>query len=84
MTYIRSANQMVTIIKQHRIERGLTQSQLGEIVGMSQKKIATLETLAVTPRIDILLSIMAALDLTMSVQSSNQKKTENNIEIVWD
>ena len=84
MTCISSTKQMVAIIKQTRLDKGLTQSELGKMVGMSQKKIATVETMAVSPKMDLVLILLSALGFTLSVQSNTNKKTDNNVKIVWD
>lgn len=84
MANITSINQVVAIIKQARVDQGLTQSKLASMVGMTQKKIATVETLAVVPRMDVLLVLMSALNLSLSIQSNVEKKTKNDVKIVWD
>lgn len=49
-------------IKQVRIEQGLSQMQLAEIVGVSRNTISSLETLRFNPTAKLALVICIALD----------------------
>jgi HTH-type transcriptional regulator/antitoxin HipB len=86
MTYIRTTKQFMAQIKQARKDRGLTQKALGELVGMGQKKIAMLENLTASPRLDVLLILMSALGLNLIIENESKEsdKKTNNIKIVWD
>jgi HTH-type transcriptional regulator/antitoxin HipB len=49
-------------IKQIRLERNLTQAQLGELVGLKKARIAKLENSPKQARIDTILKVCVALD----------------------
>ena len=66
---VRTTKQFLAAFKQARLDKGLTQAQLGEMVGMSQKKVAMLENLSASPRLDVLLVIAAALELHLFIKS---------------
>ena len=85
MAYIRTTKQFIAKLKQARLDQGLTQAQLGDLVGMSQKKIAMIENLTASPRLDVLLIITSALDLNLSVESDSKadSKGSKNINLVW-
>lgn len=52
-------------IKQFRVEKGLTQRQLGEILGSTQQMIAQYERGNHTPKLDTLNRIAEALDISL-------------------
>lgn len=85
MAYIRTTKQFIAKLKQARLDQGLTQAQLGELVGMSQKKIAMIENLTASPRLDVLLIITSALNLNLSIESDSKadSKGSKNINLVW-
>ncbi len=85
MAYIRTTKQFIAKLKQARLDQGLTQAQLGDLVGMSQKKIAMIENLTASPRLDVLLIITSALDLNLSIESDSKadSKGSKNINLVW-
>lgn len=85
MAYIRTTKQFIAKLKQARLDQGLTQAQLGDLVGMSQKKIAMIENLTASPRLDVLLIITSALDLNLSIESDLKadSKGSKNINLVW-
>ena len=87
MAYIRTAKQFIAQLKQARMDKGLTQTDLGKMVGMTQKKIAMIENLTATPRIDILLIIASALGLNVSIDSDskvNRDKENKKVNLVWE
>lgn len=85
MAYIRTTKQFIAKLKQARLDQGLTQAELGDLVGMSQKKIAMIENLTASPRLDVLLIITSALDLNLSIESDSKadSKGSKNINLVW-
>ncbi len=88
MTTIRTTKQFIARLKQARLDKGLTQAELGEMAGMSQKKIAMIENLTASPKLDILLVIMSELGLTVSInQISNNdqsNKSRKKVKLVWE
>jgi len=83
ITYIRSIKQLSAILKQARIDRGLTQAELGKMTSMSQKKIAMIENLSASPRLDVLLIIMSALNLNLSIDGK-KNKSEQKVSLIWE
>jgi DNA-binding XRE family transcriptional regulator len=55
-------------VAERRIEQGLSQRELAELVGTTQSAIARLERGGRPPRIDTLLNIAAALDCDLVVE----------------
>ena len=86
MAYIRSVKQFIAMMKQARINKDLTQAQLGEMIGVSQKKIAMIENLTASPRLDILLIIASALDLSLELKREDNlsKDSSKKIKFVWE
>ncbi len=82
MPYIKTVKQFISVLRQARRDQGLTQAQLGDKVGMSQKKVAMIENHAASPRLDTLLVIAAALGLHLSINDG--KEPEHKIDLVWD
>lgn len=70
MGTIVAARQVGQNVRHQRKELGLTQRQLAEQAGVSERSIISLELGDATGiRLDKLLSILSALGLTMSIQS---------------
>lgn len=61
---------LVNKIVQKRKEIGLTQKQLAEKINVSQSAISRFESQVSSPRLDLVLSIMGALDLVINVSSN--------------
>jgi DNA-binding XRE family transcriptional regulator len=55
-------------VAERRIDRGLSQRELAELVGTTQSAIARLERGGRPPRIDTLLKIAEALDCDLAVE----------------
>jgi predicted transcriptional regulator len=55
-------------VADRRVERGLSQRELAELVGTTQSAIARLERGGRPPRIDTLLKIAEALDCDLTVE----------------
>jgi len=82
VSYARSVQQFIAILKQARLDKNLTQTQLGKLVGFSQKKIAMIENLTASPRLDTLLIIASALDLSFELNKEN--KDTQKVKLVWE
>jgi predicted transcriptional regulator len=55
-------------VAERRVDRGLSQRELAELVGTTQSAIARLERGGRPPRIDTLLKIAEALDCDLAVE----------------
>lgn len=60
-------NDLPTRIRAHRQEKGLSQAELAERVGVAQTAISQFETGAKTPRLDTLVRLAAGLGISTSV-----------------
>lgn len=62
-------------IKQIRHQRNLTQTQLGDIVGVQKAQISKIESSFTNARFDTILKVFAALDakISFNVEILNQK-----------
>jgi len=64
----RSAKQLGLALQQRRSAKGLTQTELANLVGTGQKTISKIENGNPATRMDTLFSILAALDLELDIQ----------------
>lgn len=64
-----------SFIKQKRIEKGLTQQQLAEIMNVSQKTVSRWETGYNMPDISLLSSLSAELGVSVSALLAGEEKT---------
>lgn len=62
------------ILKSTRTQKGLTQKQAGNLVGITQAMISRIERGESNARADTLFRLLAALELEMTVQA--RKKTD--------
>jgi HTH-type transcriptional regulator / antitoxin HipB len=65
----RTPRQLGNLIRRARKQRGWSQSQLAERVGIRQGTISLIETGNPATRVDTLLALLAALDLELQVAS---------------
>lgn len=64
---IRSPKQFGSFIHNTRVQRGLTQQGLADLVGTGQKTISRIENGHVGTKLDTIFSILAALDLDLQL-----------------
>jgi HTH-type transcriptional regulator/antitoxin HipB len=76
-TLARSTTQLGTIIRNARKSIGLSQTQLGELAGLRQASISAIESGKPSTRLDTLMSVLAALDLELSVTQRSKSSTED-------
>jgi DNA-binding XRE family transcriptional regulator len=69
------ARAVATEVVRYRAERGLTQAQLGELVGLTQPQVARLESGEETPTLRTLAKVSAATDLEFLVNVSHGTAT---------
>ncbi len=65
---IQLAEQMRQHLKALRKKRALTQAQLGQLIGVSQARIAEIEAAPGLVNFDQLLKILAALNVSLALQ----------------
>lgn len=62
---IRSPQQLGALIRQMRLERGMSQKELADLIGTYQKTISTIENGSPGAKIDTIFSLLAALHLDL-------------------
>ncbi|MCW5620373.1 MAG: helix-turn-helix domain-containing protein [Burkholderiales bacterium] len=70
----RNPKQLGTIIRRSRKRLGLSQSALGERVGLRQETISLIETGNPAARLDTILAVLAALDLELQIAMRSRKR----------
>jgi len=78
----RSAKQLGLILQQRRTAKGLTQTQLADLVGTGQKTISKIENGNPATRMDTLFSILAALDLEADLKLRTSDMDDEFIELL--
>lgn len=79
-----TASQLGTLLQGARKSRKLTQAQLGERLGLSQKRISELELAPGTLSVDQLLAICAQLGLQLVLQArSDTPPARSTSATVW-
>lgn len=63
-----------SLIKEKRIEKGISQAKLAEMVGMQQPSIARLESGKVVPSLETVERIAEALNLQVKISFKNKKE----------
>ena len=81
---ITTASQLGTLLRGARKSRKLTQAQLGERLGLSQKRLSELELTPGTLSVDQLLGVCAQLGLQLSVQPSDETPpAQSTSKVIW-
>lgn len=78
----RSAKQLGLVLRQRRSARGLTQTQLADLVGTGQKTISKIENGNPATRMDTLFSILAALDLEADIKPRTNGGYDDLIDLL--
>ncbi len=64
---MRSQRELASVVEQRRRERGLTQAELAERVGVSRQWVNALEAAEGNPTFTNLLAVLASLDLSLDI-----------------
>jgi HTH-type transcriptional regulator / antitoxin HipB len=67
MVPIRTSGQLGPLLRRLRLDRGLTQAQLGNAIGLSQERVSAIENSPESVSFDQLLTIMMALGSEFAV-----------------
>ena len=78
----RSAKQLGLVLQQRRSAKGLTQTQLADLVGTRQKTISKIENGNPATRMDTLFSILAALDLEADIKPRSNGGYDDLIDLL--
>lgn len=81
-TSVRNSNQIGVIIRRERRARGLTQAQLGELIGRRQATISKLEQGDAGIQLGTLFDVLAALNLDVRIVPRSAG-SHTNIESVF-
>lgn len=77
---IKFANQLRQHLRALRKTRGLTQAQLGELIGVSQARIAEIEANPGLVSFDQLMQLFAMLDVTVILNEETREQESKNIK----
>ena len=80
MTPITSPEILARVLRKHRKEQGLTQTQAGEEFNIRQASISKIESASAGISLDTLFRLMSALNLEMHLQDRNNDSTD---EALW-
>ena len=67
-TSITTSGQLGPLLKQLRLEKGLSQTALGAKIGLSQERISRIESRPESVMVDQLLTVLMALDAALAVE----------------
>lgn len=62
-------SKVIVSLIEARVDRGLTQRQLAQKCGLKQAAIARMESLKTIPRLDTVIKVASALDLSLDLSS---------------
>lgn len=80
---LRIADQLRAHLRALRKQRGLTQAQLGQRLGLSQVRIAEIEARPGVVSVDQLLKILSALDATLVLRDQADAPAKAARKGVW-
>jgi len=83
MEYRVLATQVSVILKSLRKQKGLTQQQLGERVGVSQRIIARIEANPSNVRFDRILQVIAGLDAELLIRVKEDDANQQVDDESW-
>jgi transcriptional regulator with XRE-family HTH domain len=83
MTPIRTGAGLSMAIHQRRLALAMTQAQLGEQVGISQKRVSQIETCASKLDVRTLFSIVTALGLELTVVERHEQSLSHADYLAW-
>jgi HTH-type transcriptional regulator/antitoxin HipB len=66
--HISTSGQLGPILKHLRLEKGLSQAELGNSIGLSQERISKIENQPEKVNLDQILTLLMALDATLSIE----------------
>ena len=67
-TSITTSGQLGPLLKQLRLEKGLSQAALGAKIGLSQERVSRIESRPESITVDQLLTVLMALDAALAVE----------------
>ena len=72
---------IILALIEERVKKGLTQQQLADKCGMKQSAIARMESIESIPRLDTIIRVATALEMTMDLQTSKTVSLANAIPL---
>lgn len=73
-TSITTSGQLGPLLKQLRVEKGMSQTALGAKIGLSQERISRIESRPESVTVDQLLTVLMALDAAFVVEPRTSLK----------
>ncbi|WP_033842105.1 helix-turn-helix domain-containing protein [Bordetella bronchiseptica] len=73
---LRRANQLGPYLKAWRREHGLSQSQFGKLIGLSQERISRIEANPEIVSLDQVLTVLMAMDCELSVRQRDRTPSQ--------
>ena len=83
MTSIRTSAGLSLDIHQRRLALAMTQAQLGEQVGISQKRVSQIEACASKLDVRTLCKILAALGLELTIMERQEQSLSHADYLAW-
>lgn len=80
---IRTSGQLGPVIRQLRKDKGWSQEQLGQQIGLSQERISAIENHPERVTFDQLLTILMALDAEIAIAPRNAPKNRQTRKGSW-
>ncbi|RXZ33998.1 transcriptional regulator [Oxalobacteraceae bacterium CAVE-383] len=78
---IRFTAQLRQHLKAFRAARNLTQAQLGDLVGVSQARIAEIEADPGLVKFDQLMQLLSALEITISLREDGDRAAHDDVPV---
>lgn len=78
---ITSPNVLAEYIRDYRKKKGLSQTEVGELVGLRQVTVSAFETRPTGTKVDTLFRILSALELELQISS---REEASHLNSGWD
>ncbi len=75
---IHTPNQLAAHLRALRLAKGLNQTELATMLGLTQSRVARIEKDPLSIRVDQLLRILAALGAGVSIESLGAQRSQGN------
>ena len=80
---VKTTGQLGPLLKQLRLNRGMSQAALGARIGLSQERISRIESRPESITVDQLLTLMMALEATLSIEENVHAADVLNDKDTW-
>lgn len=80
---IHSPNELAMLVMNHRKKLKLSQAEVGNLVGLAQKRISAFENKPESIQLSTLFRILSALNLDVKIVTKNEPNTTSQREDEW-